>query len=156
MSDISPTHHATTPARLCEDQANLELLSKEEVALQQLVASESQAAGCVNMHQMIQMQTHPPSPLPLITPNYYIMPLAPPCPPTTNNPNPVAISDDARVMRHACSMLCALAAVAGTSARLVRANAVRAVGTLVGSADTVRGCAGRVFVGAVVLRGGCV
>jgi hypothetical protein len=51
----------------------------------------------------------------------------------------VAISDDARVMRHACAMLCALGAVGDASSRLVRANAIRAVCVLVGSDDKVRG-----------------
>ncbi|KAI8470882.1 MAG: hypothetical protein J3K34DRAFT_520933 [Monoraphidium minutum] len=72
-------------ARLCEDPSNLELVAREDVALQQLVA--------------------------------------------------MAISDDARVMRHACAMLGALGSVPGAAERLVRANAVRAVGGLVGSDD---------------------
>ncbi|GBF89188.1 phospholipase A [Raphidocelis subcapitata] len=70
-------------AQLCEDPSNLEMLAREDVALQQLVA--------------------------------------------------MAITEDARVVRPACSMLRALGAVPGAAARLVRANAVGAVSTLVDS-----------------------
>lgn len=49
----------------------------------------------------------------------------------------VAISEDARVTRPACAMLAALGSVPGACARLVRANAVRAVSSLVGSEHMV-------------------
>lgn len=54
---------------------------------------------------------------------------------------PVAITEDARVVRPACSVLSALGAVPGATARLVRTNAVGAVSALLDSPHMVRAAA---------------